>query len=240
MRFVNITCEARDQSDRPIAGAKYTATLDQLEILGAFIVPNLIQATANDEGVAVLALWSNSLGVRGSRYHITGTFPETGRAFFNELVYVPEEDSLLHEIIAIVPLPPVDLATKALRETTKVLTAIHESKVTVDSAIVDFNGLINTIRSNSNLISDQAIHAKASADAAQAAVASLAISSGSVPTFFTINNVDTFVAQHHLTYLPQVWLLDHEGNNVETDVAYSPGIVSLTFAIPFTGSLYLK
>ena len=269
MRFVNITCEAKDQSDSPIAGAKYTATLDQLEILGAFIVPNLIHATANDQGVAILALWSNSFGVRGSRYHIIGTFPDSGRAFFNELVYVPEEDSLLHEIIDIVPLPPVDLATKALRETSKVLTALQKSKITVDSAIIDFNDLIDTIKSNSTLISEskdlavqgaiqsslnndntniksaeatlQASNAKNSAEAATVAAATATSAASAIrPLFFTINNVATFAAHHSLNHLPHVWLLDQDGNTVETDVAYSIGIVTLTFAMPFTGSLYLK
>ena len=269
MRFVNITCEAKDQSDKPISGAKYTATLDQLEILGAFIVPNEMHATANDQGIAVLSLWSNSFGVRGSRYHIIGTFPQSGRAFFNEMVYIPEVDSLLHEIINIVPLPPVDLATKALRETSKVLTALQESKVTVDSAIIDFNGLIDTIKSNSNLISEskdlvvrgaiqtslnndntniksaeatlQASNAKLSAGEAVAAAA-IAISAATKvnPLYFTINNVATFVAEHQLNHLPHVWLLDQDGNTVETDVAYSTGIVTLTFAMPFSGSLYLK
>ena len=265
MRFVNITCEAKDQSDRPIAGAKYTATLDQLEILDGFVVPSIVHATSNNLGIAILSLWSNSFGMRGSRYRIIGTAPDSGRAFFNELVYVPEHDSFLHDIVSLGPVPPIDLATKALRETSKVFTAIQESKSTVDSAIVDFNILLNTIKENSSSISEskdiviqntaqstlnnnssyvhsteatnQAVSAKSSAQEAAAAAAT--ITAGGLPIFFAINNATSFEAVHHFNYLPNVWLLDQYGSSVETDVIYAPGKVTFSFAIPFTGSLYV-
>ena len=60
------------------------------------------------------------------------------------------------------------------------------------------------------------------------------------PAFYSVNGVTSFNASHSFSYNPQTWLIDASGSVVETDVVYTKGNVNLIFALPFTGTLYLK
>ena len=64
--------------------------------------------------------------------------------------------------------------------------------------------------------------------------------SGSTPTQYTITNTASFSTSHSYPYPPSALLLDEAGQEVDTDVTHNPGQISLSFAIPFTGTLYLS
>ena len=63
---------------------------------------------------------------------------------------------------------------------------------------------------------------------------------GSTPTSYAISNVSSFNTAHAYPYPPTARLLDEFGQEVDTDVTHNPGQISLAFAIPFTGTLYLS
>ena len=54
-----------------------------------------------------------------------------------------------------------------------------------------------------------------------------------------IRSASSFTANHDFTYAPRVWLLNAASAEVETDVLYAPGQVTVVFPEPFTGTLYL-
>ncbi len=56
---------------------------------------------------------------------------------------------------------------------------------------------------------------------------------------FAISAATSFTATHAFAYRPRAWLTDADGTEVETDVAYAGEQVTVTFAAPFTGTLYL-
>ena len=102
---VNVTCTASDQNGNPVAMARYIAKLNQTEIYQGFIVPEQVEVVANAQGVAVLALFPNTLGSPASRYNIKATNPDTGKRFLDTLVQVPNAPCNLHEILAQEPFP---------------------------------------------------------------------------------------------------------------------------------------
>jgi len=111
---VAVTCTAFDQQGNPVAGAVLTAKLNQTEIYNGLIVPELYQATADVNGVAVLNLWPNALGVNGSMYQIKATNPDTGKKFLDVTVSVPNSACNLHQIITAEPYPAIDASQQAL------------------------------------------------------------------------------------------------------------------------------
>lgn len=64
--------------------------------------------------------------------------------------------------------------------------------------------------------------------------------SGDPPLVFPIVAAASLTARHKFADPPRVTIVDEDGVLVETDVAYGPGVVYLTFAVPFTGTLYLS
>lgn len=60
------------------------------------------------------------------------------------------------------------------------------------------------------------------------------------PVAYSLNGVTSFNAIHSFPYNPQTLLITPSGSLVETDTAYTTGNVNLIFALPFTGTLYLK
>ena len=111
---VAVTCQANDQNGNPVAGAVLTAKLNQTEIYNGFVVPEKVEAIADTNGVAVLNLWPNELGVNGSMYTITAINPDTGKKFLNTTVSVPNSACFLHNIVTAEPYPAIDASAQAL------------------------------------------------------------------------------------------------------------------------------
>jgi hypothetical protein len=111
---VNVTLTAADQNGNPVSGARVTAQLDQTEIYNGFIVPERVEGVSDANGVCVLALWPNELGVAGSVYRIQSWNPDTGKKFLDGTASVPNSDCNLHEIILQEPYPTIDAAQQAL------------------------------------------------------------------------------------------------------------------------------
>jgi len=111
---VAVTCTANDQSGNPVAGARFKAKLNQTEIYGGFVVPELVEAIADASGVAVLNLWPNALGVAGSLYTVSASDPLTGKKFLNTTASVPNSPCRLHDILVQEPYPALDAAAQAL------------------------------------------------------------------------------------------------------------------------------
>ena len=56
---------------------------------------------------------------------------------------------------------------------------------------------------------------------------------------YPLSGAASFAISHGLPYAPATTILDPDGAEVDTDVAHAPGLTTLTFAQPFTGTLYL-
>ena len=104
---VNITCTAADQNGNPVAFARYTAKLDRTVVYLGFVVPEQVEVVADASGIAVLALFPNSLGADASRYSIKAINPDTGKKFLDATLMVPNAPCNLHEILMQEPFPAV-------------------------------------------------------------------------------------------------------------------------------------
>ena len=102
---VNVTCTAADQNGNPVAFARYTAKLDRTVVYQGFVVPEQVEVVANVLGVAVLALFPNTLGAAESQYTIKAINPDTGKKFLNTTIQVPNAACSLHEILMQYPFP---------------------------------------------------------------------------------------------------------------------------------------
>jgi hypothetical protein len=111
---VAVTCIAYDQNGNPVIGGLFRARLDRTETYNGFVVPEQVTGTADANGVAVLQLWPNALGVAGSSYRITAINPDTRQQYLNTTAVVPNSACNLHEIIVAAPFPPVDASEQAL------------------------------------------------------------------------------------------------------------------------------
>jgi hypothetical protein len=60
-----------------------------------------------------------------------------------------------------------------------------------------------------------------------------------VITPYAITNAASYAVNHGLTYTPRATVVSADGAEVDTDVSHAPGQTVLTFASPFTGTLYL-
>lgn len=109
-----VTCTFFNQSGAAVPGAQVTARLDRTEIYQGMVVPKEVSAVADVNGIALLQLWPNALGVNGSRYRVTAVDPSTGLRFLDWNVSVPETDCLLHNIFSQAPYPPIDASAQAL------------------------------------------------------------------------------------------------------------------------------
>lgn len=84
------------QDGSPIQGVEIEAKLETLEKFNGFVVPELVEAVAGADGVAVLNLFPNELGSESSEYRFRISYP-SGRT---DTVYavVPNVDCELHNI----------------------------------------------------------------------------------------------------------------------------------------------
>lgn len=60
-----------------------------------------------------------------------------------------------------------------------------------------------------------------------------------VITPYTLTNASSYAVNHGLAYAPRATVVAADGAEVDTDVSHGPGQTVLTFASPFTGTLYL-
>ena len=134
---IAVTCAASDQGGESVAGGIYTAKLDQTEIYDGFVVPEQVTATADADGLAILNLWPNALGVNGSSYRITARNPDTGKKFFDASVVVPNNPCNLYQIIQNAPFPNVDSAQQALIDVQALVTVANQDVVLTQEAAVD-------------------------------------------------------------------------------------------------------
>lgn len=104
---VAVTCTAFGQDGNPIAGAIFKATLDKVEIYEGMVVPQVTTATTNSSGIAILNLWPNELGIRGSSYFVTGTYPGAASNFLEETAVIQNDDCNLEDAIQIETAPPL-------------------------------------------------------------------------------------------------------------------------------------
>lgn len=123
---IAVTCAASDQGGESVAGGIYTAKLDQTEIYDGFVVPEQVTATADADGLVILNLWPNALGVNGSSYRITARNPDTGKKFFDASVVVPNNPCNLYQIIQNAPFPNVDSAQQALIDVQALVTIANQ------------------------------------------------------------------------------------------------------------------
>lgn len=96
---VNVTILAADQQGNRMAGAYITCVLNKVDVddVAGYIAPEEFEVQADAQGKAVLALWPNVRGSRGSFYIFVIENPDTGQAMRIDAV-VPDQDCYLHQI----------------------------------------------------------------------------------------------------------------------------------------------
>jgi hypothetical protein len=114
LQTVAVTCTAYDQNGGPVAGGRVVAVLDQTEIDGGFVVPEKVEGVTDAQGVCVLQLWPNALGVAGSGYLIRAWNPDTGKRYLDARAVVPNSNCRLEDILVQEPYPAIDAAQQAL------------------------------------------------------------------------------------------------------------------------------
>jgi hypothetical protein len=62
---------------------------------------------------------------------------------------------------------------------------------------------------------------------------------GTLITPYPLTGAASFSVDHGLAYVPRTTVVTADGAEVDTDVVHAPGRTTLTFASPFTGTLYL-
>ncbi|MGX9980729.1 hypothetical protein [Methylobacterium fujisawaense] len=60
-----------------------------------------------------------------------------------------------------------------------------------------------------------------------------------IPAPYHLAGAASFAVNHGLSYAPSTVVVDPDGAEVDTDIVHAPGLTTLTFAQPFTGTLYL-
>ena len=79
---VNVTCLATGQQGNPIAGATVTALLSAADVdvaSGSYVLPELVTATTDATGTAILALWPNQSGAGSTTYTVKISDPNTSK-----------------------------------------------------------------------------------------------------------------------------------------------------------------
>ena len=193
---VAVTCIAHDQQGNPVAGGAFRAKLDRTEIYNGFVVPEVIEGTADANGVCVLNLWPNALGVNSSSYRIRAWNPDTGAKYLDAQAVVPNSDCLLQNIIQVEPFPPLDQTQQALiavqASVAEAYSSANDASSSADAAAASAAGAAVSAGAASASASGAADSATAagasasgaatSASAAAASQAAAAASEGAVAT----------------------------------------------------------
>ena len=182
---VNITCTASDQNGNPVAFARYVAKLNQTEIYQGFIVVEQVEVLANAQGVAVLALFPNALGVAGSLYKIKAYNPDTGGKFLDTTISVPNMACNLHDILVQAPYPTIDAAQQAVIAAQGIyLSVTGQTAIATTQALNAANAAIAAAASVVTA-STQASNASGSATASAASAATVGNQATNVSTSAT-------------------------------------------------------
>ena len=112
---VAVTCRAYDQQGNPVAGGTFRFKLDRTEIYNGFVAPELYEATANDQGVAVVNVFPNALGTASSQYRVQAFNADTGSKYLDVMAVVPNSACDLEDIVQLPPYPSVDQSQQALQ-----------------------------------------------------------------------------------------------------------------------------
>ena len=101
---------------QPMAEGNIRVLLDRRdETADGMVFPDTeIQAYTDENGYAELELWPNILGVTGSRYRVRG-YNSVGQKQLDELIVMPDQDTLLNDLILTVPDNTPDLALQLAR-----------------------------------------------------------------------------------------------------------------------------
>ena len=129
---VNVTATIQTATGDPVAGAVVTARLDRTDVdpTDGLVTPSDISGTTDAFGVAVLALWPNTLGSAGSRYRVTVT-DAGGVLLWSAYAQVPNEDVDLESVLLhsgdLPPWPAADAGREA-RVVQDIADLLHEPK----------------------------------------------------------------------------------------------------------------
>ncbi len=109
----NVTVSVWSSSGQPVADAQVVARLSCEEVYAGQVVRSDVSARTDAAGSAVLALFPNELGSRGSHYRVSIHAPGVAPATYTAVV--PDRECTLHEIADLDAFPPAYWSTKADR-----------------------------------------------------------------------------------------------------------------------------
>ena len=156
---VAVTCIAYDQNGNPVAGGLFRARLNRTEIYNGFVVSEQVTGTADANGVVVLQLWPNALGVAGSSYRITAINPDTRQQYLNTTAVVPNSACNLHEIIVAAPYPEIDASEQALIAAQGALALVTAQAGIATAAATEAEGFADDAQTSATAAEASAIDA---------------------------------------------------------------------------------
>jgi hypothetical protein len=168
MRTVPVTCTAIDQSGNPLAGGRFRFTLSTSEIDNGLVSPEPKEGTADENGVFVVNLWPNELGVNGSNYRVQCWNPDTGKKYLDAICVVPNSPCRLEHILQLEPYPSLDAAQQTM-VSVRAQVSIAQHHASVSQSAADEASASASAASASQVASgEKEVMARASALAAKA------------------------------------------------------------------------
>jgi hypothetical protein len=82
---VTVTAKIYDQKGNPVPKAVISMRLSTVERYEGYVVPHIVRAETDEDGVAHLEVWPNELGSEGSEYEVTIRYPN----FHGNLLHWP-------------------------------------------------------------------------------------------------------------------------------------------------------
>jgi hypothetical protein len=194
---VAVTCIAYDQNGTPIAGGRVTAKLNQTEIYNGFVVPEQVSGVADANGVCVLDLWPNALGVSGSSYSITAVNPDNGKTYLRTTAVVPNSACNLHEIIVVEPYPEIDAAEQALIAAQAALAPVTAQAAAAATSATNAASSASAAANSASSASDSATTATSQAGTAttQAGIATTQAGTATTQAGIATTQADTATTQ---------------------------------------------
>jgi hypothetical protein len=194
---VAVTCIAYDQNGTPIAGGRVTAKLNQTEIYNGFVVPEQVSGVADANGVCVLDLWPNALGVSGSSYSVTAVNPDNGKTYLRTTAVVPNSACNLHEIIVVEPYPEIDAAEQALIAAQAALAPVTAQAAAAATSATNAASSASAAANSASSASDSATTATSQAGTAttQAGIATTQAGTATTQAGIATTQADTATTQ---------------------------------------------
>lgn len=215
-----VTCRLFDQQGLAAAKARIQFRLTATEIIDGIVAPEMLELTADENGVAVFDLVPNVLGVNGTQYQVRAWNPDTGKKFIDGLCTVQDQDSELHDILFSDPPPTVDVAQQA------VVAAQGYALSAGASAVASAASAQASAQSNQSAINSAAAAATSESNAANSKVAAAAseamalrvlpVRSATPPP----NPLEGGEWIHSITGRKYTWVIDADSSQwVEVDAA---------------------